>query len=776
MKQLPVNIPEFVVSFVREMRSDPRISTKPSVRQSHAILDFLLARFLRFKRLTVKDLVHAAVSTTYYDDQKIARELALAQLTKLLNDLIADVEHEPLTNQRLAEVIRINTALQDYTKDEKVLDELFKTDLTNVEDIRDLVDLIFKSRKDQITPEDLKYFQKSEKLEQYQWMLDEKNQKYARSMLDQDGWKQDLLDVAKTNPKEFGEMLKNLRDMGVDSSRLQEVLQAALQETSDYEEYERLLYASALYAPPPPEIFDQISPEKAHDNLKCAQELDKQFYADKSHNTEQMLQNFLDRKIDLNVDDIINSFSDTDFWRDIAQKFFDQKRRSQSSVENMQMTRQIRNTPQSAHNMDLQKFLQTQARQTADYMLEHTTDPKEFMKMAEELRDIGQNFDKTKLQMKAEEFEIDPSQIEPFLCTKTENIKEMIRRNLDDFGQYAQYLQDFDMNAEARLVDMITEGIKHQIPSVIGALGHKNLQITAEIFDKYAKREDIDLLVEGLARGSGMNLLLQWYKTRDTIPAVLKPRLQSLLQSTLLNLAEYHAKVQFGFINKGNIVETQDIRGYVEGDDLESVDIDETINNLIAGGKNPESMTESDLICKKYKEGRIKVMIVLDSSGSMRGEKITMASLASLILLQLLRQQDLSVVVFSGDTHILKHFDDELTVDALSSQLLEIEAKGGTQFGQTLQYIVREVEKLDSGQMMLVFLFSDFAFYEKPRELELGLQKIVHPEFQLHSLSVEYPDEKMLRLFARYLHLTHTDVKSVHELPQILSNLLYHLK
>jgi hypothetical protein len=774
MQLLPLSIPDFVVSFINEMRLDPRISTKPSLRQGVAILDLLLARFFRNEKLLINDLVTSAVRTTYYEEQSVAREIALNLVKKALNDAIVDQENQPVSNLRLAEVIRINTALQNYLKDEKVLEELFKRDLANVEDLRELVDLVFETRKGDLNLNDLKYFNAAERLEEYQGQMNGRDEIYAQSMLEQEGWQEDLLKLAQNNPEEFPSVMKNLRELGVEQSKLEPILKEAVEKLDDFDKYNQILTESSLYAPPPEAALDKITSNQIHDKLKMAQELDQRFFAYKSEITKQMIQNFQKRDLKLDFKEIMDGFIEHTSWEKMAEEYFKEKRINQTFNEIMEMQQQIREKLGNNSNQKFQKFMKKQMEENFNQALQQLETKEELQNLTQLMQELGNEIDKDQLFEKAEELNMDPSELQPYLRNKEEQISQMIQKNLDDFDQYTQQLQNFPLD-KASMSNFISKGLQQKLPSILGALGHKNLQLTSEILDREAEPAHLDLLVEGLARGSGTNLLKQWFEFKNTIPTSVKQALNRLMNDTLLGMAENLAKTQFGFISKGQIIETNEIRHYIEGDSVDIVDLEETIVNLIDNGKNLDTISENDLICHTQKQGRIKVVIVLDSSGSMRGEKMTMGALASCILLYLLKQQDVCIIVFAGDTTILKRFDDSPPIENIATQLLNYEAKGGTQIEETLKYLSEQAEQLESGQILFTFFFSDFAFYENEREIEKIVQKMSHFELRIHALSNETPDVKMVNIFRRYLQFTETQVSSVHHLPRLMADILYNL-
>ncbi|MFX0117073.1 MAG: VWA domain-containing protein, partial [Candidatus Hodarchaeota archaeon] len=111
------------------------------------------------------------------------------------------------------------------------------------------------------------------------------------------------------------------------------------------------------------------------------------------------------------------------------------------------------------------------------------------------------------------------------------------------------------------------------------------------------------------------------------------------------------------------------------------IDLDGTIDQYIV---NPQSKHEAVRVFKRAKTGH-SVLLIIDSSFSMSGQKIVMAAAAAATICHLFESRDIAVVHFGTKGKIIKRFDEEVSTEALVEQIFALIPKGFTNVYQGLK-------------------------------------------------------------------------------------------
>jgi Mg-chelatase subunit ChlD len=217
--------------------------------------------------------------------------------------------------------------------------------------------------------------------------------------------------------------------------------------------------------------------------------------------------------------------------------------------------------------------------------------------------------------------------------------------------------------------------------------------------------------------GGGMNLLKQWYDGRGKLTDSLRAHVKELARNALTNLA-------FDWIARGTgssemgIVPQNSARPYRAGDDLDTLDLEATLDGVISQGKQIEMITEEDLFVPIQSKGQAALCVLLDISGSMGGRELANCAISVVMLLGRLAPQEIAVTLFESDTHVIKGFNEERELDEVTDRLLELAATGGTRVDAALKWAYDQFEEVPEAEFRLLFLLSDFEFFESPRDLE----------------------------------------------------------
>jgi len=135
------------------------------------------------------------------------------------------------------------------------------------------------------------------------------------------------------------------------------------------------------------------------------------------------------------------------------------------------------------------------------------------------------------------------------------------------------------------------------------------------------------------------------------------------------------------------------------------LDIEATLENLL-GKPHPEP---GDLIVQRRVDRRHQVVLMIDTSLSMAGEKMALAAVAAAVLALKLRPGDLAVVLFADDARVVSRFGEEVAPAELVRRMLAVPCGGGTDIAAALRAGHAELQRgRDPGRSGL--LVSDGVF------------------------------------------------------------------
>ena len=121
-------------------------------------------------------------------------------------------------------------------------------------------------------------------------------------------------------------------------------------------------------------------------------------------------------------------------------------------------------------------------------------------------------------------------------------------------------------------------------------------------------------------------------------------------------------------------------------------DIDETIqHNPLNIYKN--SLTYKDIFGIQRKKQKRKIVMILDTSGSMYGKLLLNAALTTSVLAYNMEKESYGIVLFNSIAMILKKIDEKKSVTAIVDDILDSEAAGFTNITVGLEKGLQELNK-----------------------------------------------------------------------------------
>ena len=119
------------------------------------------------------------------------------------------------------------------------------------------------------------------------------------------------------------------------------------------------------------------------------------------------------------------------------------------------------------------------------------------------------------------------------------------------------------------------------------------------------------------------------------------------------------------------------------------LDVEATVDNLL-GKPHPE---QGDLIVRRRVDRRHQVVLMVDTSLSMAGERLALAAVATAVLALKLRPGDLAVELFSDDARLISRFDEEVPPAELVRRMLAVPCGGGTDIEAALRLGHAELQR-----------------------------------------------------------------------------------
>ncbi len=362
---------------------------------------------------------------------------------------------------------------------------------------------------------------------------------------------------------------------------------------------------------------------------------------------------------------------------------------------------------------------------------------------------------------------VDPTEIYDRLGDALEQLKGMILGDSHDVDRYK------------RLIDKIVH-VPDEImdPCLQAALSTSNLEAIAALLaldlGAVAEKAGDDVVNAALGYkgiGGGSNLLKQWFSHRKALRPELRAQIKAQVKDALLEVAFRWINTGEGSAERG-LIPRSTTRPYASGDEIDGLDLDATLDAIVAGGKGLDAVTVDDLFVQDTSRGEAALTVLIDISGSMSGGELAMCAVAVVMLLGRVKASEIALAVFESDTHIIKPFSDDSDLDAVADRVLDLEATGGTRVDAALSWARAEFETKADVDFRLLFLLSDFMFFEQPDELRRHARTLGDLGVQLLAASHGLCDDKTVKLLLEAQPGQQVKLKNLQALPGLLIDAL----
>ena len=287
-------------------------------------------------------------------------------------------------------------------------------------------------------------------------------------------------------------------------------------------------------------------------------------------------------------------------------------------------------------------------------------------------------------------------------------LKKLVEANEGSYQSYKDFLNQISLSPQQveELVKLSLKGPSGE-PNLaaLSALSEKHLSQMLNTAEKLGQ-EALDITLSSLGAGSGLDLLEQWFYSRHNVSPTIKKKLKEIIKQIMIDLGIRSANSLIGTAKSGPLVENIVIP-YTLGDDFELIDLEETINNLLEGGKTVDMISNDDFLVSKTTDGLRCLVLELDISGSMTGQKLAQMALCATMLVYAFKPEEFALTFFESNTHKLKNLDENVELEKVVDELLDISARGGTCINSALQWANLQFEKKARSKYKLNILFTD---------------------------------------------------------------------
>ncbi|MFW9822485.1 MAG: VWA domain-containing protein [Candidatus Thorarchaeota archaeon] len=304
--------------------------------------------------------------------------------------------------------------------------------------------------------------------------------------------------------------------------------------------------------------------------------------------------------------------------------------------------------------------------------------------------------------------------------TNYKYLKQMVQDQTGNYQSYRDYLKQLNLSPQ-QVEELFKIAMGPNPPQTtnmeaISALNEKHL---TEVMNHAQRMGDkaLDTAFSCLGAGNGLDLLEQWFYSRHNVSSKVKSKLKEIIKHIMIDLGIRSANNLIGSASSGPIVENIVIP-YTEGDEFELIDLEETIDNLLVGGKSVEIISNDDFLVSRTTQGLRCLVLELDISGSMTGRKLSQMALCATMLVYAFKPEELALTFFESNTHRVKDLDQDIELENVVDELLDITARGGTRINSALKWANHQFEKKARSKHKLNILFTDADVYDYNNSLK----------------------------------------------------------
>ncbi len=777
----------FTVEFIYRMRkTQKKLLNIPSTRQAVAIPKLLTAMYYRKNNLIHEDFITAAVITTPIEDQDIARKISneilfpkkpkkMGSTTKASSDastkdMLIDGEDKDFMDDLLSEFVDagisldnldtddlMDQTLKDFTDLMDFIDDIYEKAAAGMDPYQSLVDILERRNgyhdimsksintlemlknlvhqtiimeMDVLSPQDII---SSTKLNWGQDILDQTNtpwiQATAQFCMNHPDFKKTLSQIMQH--EDVGTAAKTsryLKEAGIDKKIAEDLAKQLIKRAEilmDIMEISRVLG----YIPNFDQntVFSNSLKGDIGTPFNITRSLDTQFG---SQLTKDLFDTWAQQNPKPSVSDVFQAQTNVPQWSQMLSDSVQQhlndisKNHGRPAYGMNELAENLMQMSNNAYFDTCKNSFQQSAGGAGLKALEASQTAEDFENILRSQVQFNIPLDTDTVLKIGKQKGVSEELILEILGGNFELLKLMFTRNVGNFNRLNRIINHLKSLAQAQMQELMQLALQNGNFQALGALGNHNMVNAFKAAGEIGGGKAQQQLAESLSAGPGDNLLLQWFMHRRNIPGNVKNFVRNLVKNALIKIALNMISNQRGSGEKG-LVPTNKLRIFIEGDDMDLVDIDASIENIIMQGKSLDLITTDDLMVHEIEKGRVSICFLLDISGSMSGMKLAACSIAVMVLIGSLLADEVAICLFESNTHIVKEFGDEKDLEDVADELLDLKATGGTRVQAALKWGADQLEQTNV-EMKLCFLLTDCEFFEKENEIKKELEAYVN--------------------------------------------------
>jgi len=827
---LPSSAPIFAQEFTEQMRMRKDVTRRPSIRQTQSIPQLLLARYFRNGRLSLEDFLDAAVYTTFPPDQVIAREVAedillgreienkkippdQQQVGKEqgTTDALSRVMDQIRREQELAKAIRKdrveagyeyllklrkkrNKSLYDAARDYLTDGDIVLRGVTSDRELKEMAGRELVGLFGGLSTKD---FENSRALDCLDEVCNSPNaaEQIAASSLrgDQD-IEERFAKLAERDTTTAARALRHMEELGSLTSEQQEAmsqkLQDAIDNLSDAADYARELGRVPdnldKFTNDAPRQFSLSDAAAFAQKIKDATGMD--IMDDLLEQYDQLFDSGASNRVDIRQ--LAENARANTNWQSLLSRLIQsliESADSRSSPSDFLRSALSQNQSLRQHLSDKTTMQQWDSAMSklADGAVERSPTKQHLRQTVKHVSRLGQAPSADAIRRAGSKLGMNEEEILELINPSFEVIKKLIQSGLDDFERLHNLMSSAGLNRQ-QLQQLGNIAMQMGNQSALGAVAHEDLHAAlgtqgsgmqsrrysyrpsesgahAQPYDK----DRANMVMGGLLAGPATNIIRIWYAYRDELPLELKQKLHDIAGRLLIDLGMRYARQTMGSSMLGGIQESTTVRPFRIGDDMDLIDLEETIDFLLSQGRTDFGIVEtSDFLVSETYMGHRAFFWALDKSGSMDSpKKLGMLAISVMAGLYGIRKDDFGVVLFDSSTYVVKDIADRnVSVEKVASDLLEVKAGGGTGGQESMKIALRNFQDTRAKEKIFIFgtdmylsdqqMCEDLAERMKP----LGIKMIVLVPTHEHN-------KEAASSLVKKAHGVLLDVCSVDELP-----------
>ncbi len=513
--------------------------------------------------------------------------------------------------------------------------------------------------------------------------------------------------------------------------------------------------------------------------IETAQDLDKLG----GTNFEELMQHeFNESMFDPNVelDELLSHPQNNKFWREqVKEKLLNEKKDLYNHPERphagkmKDLLKKLQQDEMALNSPAVSNFLEEESKKITQESIEASSTEDDFFSMLDFASENQIGLDGESVESKGKNLEIPSHKLAPYLKPSLQAMQEMIEAGSQDRAQYERLMKQLDLS-DWEIKDLVQKILDNPVSSgpnfdALVPVAQTDLREALRASDGQLNDQETRALFSQLSAGGGENLLKQWYLHRDYLPASIREALFDYLRALIIQIADRYANSYVGSATCGPITQNR-VRPFQEGDEFEIIDLEETIQNLMENGTSVDHISMDDFLVNVTEKGLRQIVIELDISGSMSGQKLAFMAISTIMLIMKFDVEELAISLFESDNHVIKNLGDKADLDQISQNILDLEATGGTCLSTALEWADKNF-KDSQAKIKYNVMFSDaeiFDFNECVPHLESLKDKDV--EFVLVVPAQQYSGQ-FAKKFEEITDCTLLELDDWENFPKLFSDL-----